>query len=69
MHKRFHLSSPAHVTLLTFVTLQPDTVEIYETRLGGTKRKERELPYLEAVNYRARLIHQGWTEFAALTES
>ena len=64
---RAYLNSPAHMQLRKFIAIDCDTVEIYKTQLGGSTIKERELPMQEAINYRARLIQQGWIEMAAPT--
>ena len=59
------LTSPAHTTLLRFLVLSPDTVQIIRTSWNGSlpiTSTERWLPPAEAANYRARLIHQGWNE-------
>jgi hypothetical protein len=59
------LTSPAHTTLLKFVVLDSDSVEIIRTSWNGglpVTTTERWLPQAEAANYRARLIHQGWRE-------
>ena len=61
------LSSPAHTRLLRFAVHSPDCVEIIETRWNSgntTSFTERWLPAAEAANYRAQLIHQGWSELA-----
>jgi len=62
---RAYLSSPAHMELRKFQAIDCDTVEIYKTQLGRSTVKERELPMQEAINYRASLIQQGWTEMTA----
>ena len=59
------LSSPAHTRMLRFAVHNADSVEIIETRWNGgstTQHTERWLPEIEAANYRARLIREGWTE-------
>jgi hypothetical protein len=60
------LSSPAHTTLLAFRVNSTDSVEIIRTSWNGglpLTSTERWLPAAEAANYRAQLIHKGWTEF------
>lgn len=60
------LSSPAHTTLLAFRVNDRDSVEIIRTSWRGghpLTRTERWLPAAEAANYRAQLIHKGWTEY------
>jgi hypothetical protein len=63
--KNTTLTSPAHTTLLEFLVLDRDSVEIIRTDWNGglpLRSTERWLPVAEAANYRARLIHQGWNE-------
>ena len=63
--KNTTLASPARTTLLKFLVLDRDSVEIIRTDWnGGLPRTstERWLPAAEAANYRARLIQQGWNE-------
>ena len=59
------LSSPAHTTLLKFVVLDADSVEIIKTSWNGGSPitfTDQCLPVAEAALYRARLIRNGWTE-------
>lgn len=59
------LSSPAHTRILRFAVHSSDCVEIIETRWNSgsiIQSTERWLPEAEAANYRAELIHQGWSE-------
>ena len=65
MIRRAYLNSPSHNQLITMHTHSADCVEFTVHRLDGTKAMDRWLPYAEAVNYRAKLIHQGWTEATA----
>jgi hypothetical protein len=63
--KTTHLTSPGHTTLIEFLVLDADSVEIIRTSWNGglpITTTERWLPMHEAANYRARLIHQGWNE-------
>ena len=63
--KNTALTSPAHTTLLKFLVLDRDSVEIIRTDWNGglpLTSTERWLPVAEAANYRARLIRQGWNE-------
>ena len=63
--KNTTLTSPAHTTLLKFLVLDQDSVEIIRTDWNGglpLTSTERWLPVAEAANYQARLIHQGWNE-------
>lgn len=59
------LTSPAHTSLLKFLVLDRDSVEIIRTDWNGglpLTSTEQWLTMHEAANYRARLIHQGWNE-------
>ena len=59
------LNSPARTTLLAFRVNDRDSVEIIRTSWNGglpLTSTERWLPAAEAANYKAQLIHKGWTE-------
>ena len=61
------LSSPALMELRTFQAASDNTVEIHKTQLGQQPVKETEMPMQDAINYRAKLIQQGWIEMTAPT--
>ena len=59
------ITSPARTTLLTFRAHSSDSVEIICCTWKGRETvtyTDRWLPEPEATDFRARLIHQGWTE-------
>ncbi len=63
------LSSPAHTTLLRFVAHNvenpADMFEIIRTSWNGGSPitgTDEFMTAADAANYRARLIHQGWSE-------
>ena len=59
------LSSPARTCCLRFVVHSAESVEVIETRWNGgstSQATERWISEPEAANYRASLIHKGWTE-------
>ena len=63
--KNTFLSSPARTSLLRFHVHSRDSVEVIRTSWNGglpVTCTERWLPEPEAANYRASLIHKGWTE-------
>ena len=62
MIKRAYLQSPGLCELITMNTHSADSVEFIVTRLDGKSFTDRWLPYTEAINYRASLIHRGWIE-------
>jgi len=59
------IASPARTSLLSFRVHSRDSVEIIRTSWNGghpVTFTDRWLPEPEAANYRASLIHKGWTE-------
>ena len=59
------LASPARTSLLTFRVHSRESVEIIRTNWNGglpITETDRWLPEPEAANFRAQLIHKGWTE-------
>tara|TARA_Y100000766_G_scaffold195874_1_gene168389 strand:- start:134 stop:343 length:210 start_codon:yes stop_codon:yes gene_type:complete len=63
--KDTNLSSPARTSLLSFRVHSRESVEIIRTTWNGglpITQTDRWLPEPEAANFRASLIHKGWTE-------
>ena len=59
------ITSPARTSLLSFRVHSRDSVEVIRTDWKGglpVTFTERWLPEPEAANYRASLIHKGWSE-------